>query len=166
VVGSQTRGSGTEAKKLARCGVTRQQMGTLLFRCLNQRSLFRQEPPVPAPRTVAALDQLLARKARVPAADGSWSHAAFLANHSDQGGSCPSRAGRFRFASPDPALLYASHYAPVTPPHYPRSKEQEPTSGERGESESSIACDIQAGPYRLPSARLRGTDPPRGRPGR
>ena len=39
-------------------------------------------------------------------------------------------------------------------------------SGERGESESSIACDIQAGPYRLPSARLRGTEPPRGWLGR
>ena len=49
-----------------------------------------------------------------------------------------------RFALPDLASLYASRYAPVTLGHYRGLDEQEPTSGQGGESERFIACGIQA----------------------
>jgi hypothetical protein len=54
-----------------------------------------------------------------------------------------------RSALQDPASRYAHRYAPVTPRRYRAFDEQEPASGEGGESERFIACDIQAGSHRL-----------------
>src|SRR5215212_549875 len=55
-----------------------------------------------------------------------------------------------RFALPDLASRYAPRDAPVTLGHYRGLDEQEPTSGQGGESEGSIARDIQTRSHRLP----------------
>jgi hypothetical protein len=75
-----------------------------------------------------------------------------------------SSAGSGRFALPDLASRYASRDAAVTPGRYRGFDEQEPTSGEGGESERFIACDIHARSNHLPGMRLRGAAVSRANP--